>query len=466
MGVVEQVTADQLLKIGALGDLLSQLAEQFVETQGLDRTAAMNPGADQAHQQHQGVGILVPADFADGKLQAMEDAVDPFGTEAGSRRFCESREDQGFDLAAFFGVDPLQTGGEIGGAVVVLIPSTGSQVAAQARVEQGAVQGGGGIAEKQTGEERKPEPVKFVVDIAGQPGDLHQGALFQRSSGIDGKGFLDPAGAGQVDLRGDCAGGRQPFKGGKPLPVDDRQDRFQIQVAVGEEIGIGWVIVVGVKLPQLFPAQIRDLRRFAARVVAIGGGRVKGGRQAPAEQRRRVGHGAFHLVVDHPFIFERRVGIFRIGEFQTMPFLAEIPFAEQGKEDGIKVDGEQIEEILAILAGEWIEGPVAGGHGIHEGVEAALEHREEWIAHREAPRAAEYGVFKNMGDAGGVVGGGAKADGEEAVRVVCRQVDHARSTLVMPQFDKGKIDFRKVRRPGDGKTMFLEADGPASVCHG
>ncbi len=130
MGIVEQIAANQLLKIGAFGDLSPQLDKQLVEAQGLDRIAAMNPGADQAHQQHQGVGILVPGDFADGKLQTMENSLDPFGGEAGTGRFFEGGEDQRFDLGAFFGVDPLQTGGEIGGAVVVLVAAPRGQIAA------------------------------------------------------------------------------------------------------------------------------------------------------------------------------------------------------------------------------------------------------------------------------------------------------------------------------------------------
>ena len=74
--------------------------------------------------------------------------------------------------------------------------------------------------------------------------------------------------------------------------------------------------------------------------------------QTATEQRRRIGHGALHFVIDHAVIGQRRLGVVGFGELDPMTFLAEVPFLEEGKKGRIQIDVEQIEKIFTVLAGK------------------------------------------------------------------------------------------------------------------
>ncbi len=79
-----------------------------------------------------------------------------------------------------------------------------------------------------------------------------------------------------------------------------------------------------------------------------------------------------------------------------MAFLTKIPLPQQGKEGGIKVDPHQVVKVFAILRCKRIESPVAGGQGIHEGVQAALEHGKERISNRVSTGTAQHGMLQDM----------------------------------------------------------------------
>ena len=87
-----------------------------------------------------------------------------------------------------------------------------------------------------------------------------------------------------------------------------------------------------------------------------------------------------------------------------MPFLREIQRVQPREEHRIQIHIQQVAEILAVLGGEGVGGPVRTGEGVHKGVERAAEHHEEGITHRVALAATQRGVLENVRDPGGVFG--------------------------------------------------------------
>ncbi len=161
---------------------------------------------------------------------------------------------------------------------------------------------------------------------------------------------------------------------------------------------------------------------IAAAVVMIGGGRKQPALQLLTEPLHRRTQRALHLVEHHAFEQQLRIRIVGPGEFQPVAFLGEIAFVQQGEERRVQIDIQQIVEILFVLTGERVGGPIAAGEGVHEGVERAPDHHEERIAHRVAPAAAQRGVFEDVSHAGRVLRHGQERHHEGVVRIVGGQV--------------------------------------------
>ena len=159
-------------------------------------------------------------------------------------------------------------------------------------------------------------------------------------------------------------------------------------VAVGQEQGVGGMIVAGMKRPELGMRQIGDRFGIAAAVVIIGNGRKQPALQSVSQALHRRTERAFHLVEHHALEGQFRGRIIGRGEFQPVAFLGKIALIQQREKCGVQIHVQQVVKILFILAGEGISGPVAAGEGIHEGIERAPGHHEERVTHRVALTAA------------------------------------------------------------------------------
>ena len=189
-------------------------------------------------------------------------------------------------------------------------------------------------------------------------------------------------------------------------------------VAVGQENGVRGMVVAGVEGLELGVGQIGNGLGIAAAVVVIGGGRKQPALQRMAQPLSRRTQRALHLVEHDALEHQFRTGIVGLGEFQPVAFLGEVAFVQQREERRVEIDIQQVVEILFVLAGERVGGPVAAGEGVHEGVERTPDHHEERIAHRVTLAAAQRGVFEDVGHAGRVLGHGQEGDHEGVVRIV------------------------------------------------
>ncbi len=116
-------------------------------------------------------------------------------------------------------------------------------------------------------------------------------------------------------------------------------------------------------------SQFRNMLRFPAAVVMIGGG----GEDMTAEILPQLAdggaHGAFHFIEYHSLEDQFGGGIVRNGEFDAMSLLGEVQFIKPGKKHCVQIDVHEIRKVFPVLAGEGIGGPVTAGKGIHEGIQ-------------------------------------------------------------------------------------------------
>ena len=178
----------------------------------------------------------------------------------------------------------------------------------------------------------------------------------------------------------------------------------------------------------------------AAGVEAVGHVREQGLLRVLRQHGIRRGVHALHFVEDHAFVAERAR---RAVGFDVPAFLLEAVLVDAGEEHGVEVDVDEVVEILKVGAGDRVAGLVREGEGVEEGLERPLEQFDEGFFHRVFFRAAEDGVFKDMGYAGGVFRGGAERRAEALVLVVVDYGEQFRSGgVVPPQFD-GAGNFGK-----------------------
>ena len=83
-----------------------------------------------------------------------------------------------------------------------------------------------------------------------------------------------------------------------------------------------------------------------------------------------------------------------------MSFLRKIERIQPREKNRIQVDLKQVVEIFQVLTGERIGGPVAAGHGVHEGIHGTPDHHEKRIPYRVLPAATQGCMFQDMSDTG------------------------------------------------------------------
>ena len=118
------------------------------------------------------------------------------------------------------------------------------------------------------------------------------------------------------------------------------------------------MIVAAVKIHQLLVTQVGNVFRVAAAVVVVGGTWKQLLAEFLPEGAGHRAHGAFHLVEDHAFEHQVAFRVIRLGEFHPVALLGEVQGIQPGEEHGIQVHLQQVVEVLAVLAGERVGGPV------------------------------------------------------------------------------------------------------------
>jgi hypothetical protein len=120
----------------------------------------------------------------------------------------------------------------------------------------------------------------------------------------------------------------------------------------------------------------------------------------------------------------------------------------------------EILKVRIVAAGQRIDSLVGIGHGVEKCVERSLGKLHEGILDREVPGSAQHGMLDDMGNAGGIGGGSAKADVEDLVVVLTGKQGDPGSGLLMAEQPGICLDI--VQRPlhndligfGNGKYFF------------
>ena len=196
--------------------------------------------------------------------------------------------------------------------------------------------------------------------------------------------------------------------------------------------------------------QVRDDFGIAAGVEAVGHIRKERLLRTFGQHGIRGGVDPLHFVVDHALVAQ---GAFGAVGLDVPAFLLEAVFVDAGEEDSVKVDVDQIVEVLKVGAGHWIAGLVREGEGVQEGLERALEQLDEGLLHRVFFRAAEHGMLKDVRNARGIFRRGAEGRAEAFVFVVVEHGEQFRAGRVMPPQLDGTGHFGKPFFAHEGKAM-------------
>ncbi len=200
----------------------------------------------------------------------------------------------------------------------------------------------------------------------------------------------------------------------------------RFDIAGSHDHGLRRMVVAGVEFFQHFMCQLGDVARIAARFHFIRRALEQGAGDAAVKRAHGAVESALHFIEDDALVHQ-------LVAFERMApaFLAEVQVIEVGEEGRVQVHVEQVEEILAVGAGERVHGAVRIGHRIHEGGRRAAQHREERVAHRVARRAAQGQVFEDVGAPVAYFGHSGKGHQEHHLSLLGMHVDmaHARCWL-------------------------------------
>lgn len=237
-----------------------------------------------------------------------------------------------------------------------------------------------------------------VAAFAQQPVDREQGRFLAVGGGV-----------GHFHLPGRVAAGLQGHggvhrAGGIALQGlgHDLQTLFFRVIAPEEETRVGGMVVAAVEIAEGLVGQVRDDFRVAAGVQAVEHVREDGLLALFGQHGIGRGVGALHLIVDHALVGPGAPGVLGL---HVPAFLTEDVLADAGMEDGVDVDVDEVVEVLQVGAGHGIAGLVREGEGVEEGLERALEQLHEGFLDRIFVRAAEHGMFQDVGHAVESVGG-------------------------------------------------------------
>ena len=143
-----------------------------------------------------------------------------------------------------------------------------------------------------------------------------------------------------------------PLKPGERKGLETLLELMGGNIAKGHEHRIARMVVAAVKGHQVLMAQIRDAARLTPAVEMVG----RGGKQVAAQGLPQGGyrrtHRPFHLIEHHPLEHQLGIRVVRLRELHPMPFLGKIQGVKTGEEGRVQIDIQQVEEVLAVLAGK------------------------------------------------------------------------------------------------------------------
>ena len=417
--IVEQL-AHQALEVSRIRDCLFQLDQVLFVVEGEEHVAVAHRDRQRVQQARQGVGhaarcgvALAVAHVAQGRLQrlgghALFRCALQCGPDAGAR-FFDLRLGQSFHA---------EMENHLARAVILAIERGRTTEAGRFhrlhhRRRRVAQQAG-----------RQQVRVEEGVDIgrfAHQPRELH--TVFVGLGGLRRDAhfvrFRFSPGGGQFGQHARRARCRQL---GQHFFLDLLLHFHRADIAGGHEHGLRRVVMAGVEVLEHLVRQFRDHQRIAARFDFVRGAGQQRVLDAAVQRADRIVEGALHFIEHHALVTELAVL-----EDIAPAFLKEVQVVEVGEERGVEVHVEQVVEILAVGAGERIDGAVGVGERVHERGRGPAHHREERVAHRVALRTAQRQVLQDVGTAVADIGHGGERHEEHLFRLVAGEVNVART---------------------------------------
>ena len=449
--VVQEKPGQQFLEdLVAVFQPRLDVGQRFLEGQqgqgiALVFAVIVEPGGQGLEHERQAARIGAGVVLAQGELHGVDGRLDVAGVDAVLYQFLDGVEDDRLHLDGVGRVHALESHGEEHLAHVGF-QAHARQVVAQAGVGQGFLQRRTGQADKDVLQDVQGQVQVGVRGLGQQPVDREHAfgqpvrgrVALAHGLGLGETRLERHAGLGHVDglvLREDS--------------VQNLQALFRLVVAVEEGVGVGRVVVVAVEGHELVEGQVRDDRRIAARVQAVGGLREQGLLGVFVEQGVGRGIRALHLVEDHTFVGHVAVRGF---ELVVPALLLEGVLGQARVEDRVQVDVHEVVEVLHVGRGHGIAGLVRKGQGVQEGLERSLEQFHERLAHRVLVRAAEHRVLQDVGHARGILGRRAERDAEDLVLVVVDHGQDARARLVVAVDDGRAGQLRDFHFPYLGEA--------------
>ena len=302
-----------------------------------------------------------------------------------------------------------------------------ADILAEPTVEQGLLERRVVVARERVGDHVERHQLLAFVEAPEDPGvaedDLPVRRLVRADLVLDrlrgGNGRL--VGDGGVDL-GARVGGEEA--------VELREDGGEVHPAVQEDARVGRVVERAVERRVRLEGELGDGGGVAARDEAVARLRIEEAAQLVVEAALRVREGALHLAVDDAVAAQLAVRRVQL----VVPALLlerEGVLHAQRVEDGVHVHVDEVEEIGAVARADGVHRRVRARPGVQERREGALQQIDERLLHGILLRAAEDGMFDDVGDARVILREGAEPDREGHVVVVAVEPRKVRAVLLV-----------------------------------
>ena len=179
------------------------------------------------------------------------------------------------------------------------------------------------------------------------------------------------------------------------------------------------------------------------------------------QDRRRGGHGALHLVENDTLEYQRLRTVVVL-KLDPVPFLCEVERVQSREEHGIEIDIEQVAEILSVLGGERVGGPIRAGECVHKRIQRAPQHHEEGVPNRVPLTATQRRVLENVRHARRVLGHCAQSNHEHILGGVAAQMKVLGPSVGMRVLLNGEIQAGDRHCPPQHKRIGSLGGGGAS----
>jgi hypothetical protein len=118
----------------------------------------------------------------------------------------------------------------------------------------------------------------------------------------------------------------------------------EIKITISEELRVRSVIVLFLEVDQLLVLQISDMLGLTSRVESVLRLLEEMFVEAVHKSVVRIGHGAFHFVVDNTLVHKAGAGVFGVFEFKTVTLLTEVVIIQIWK--GYMVKSEPVHAFM------------------------------------------------------------------------------------------------------------------------